>query len=67
MASRHCRHEITQARTGDRIDGAERLVEQQHRRFGKHRARQCNPLGHAARQGARQRIGVATQPDFGQQ
>ncbi len=48
-----------QAGPGDRVDGPERLVHQQHRRVGRQRSRHAGPLALTARQLGRVALGVS--------
>ena len=46
----HAGEPLLQVRTGDRVERAERLVEQQHRPSGQERAQERHPLAHPAGQ-----------------
>jgi hypothetical protein len=53
------------AQARDRIERAERLVHQQHRRPGDDRPRERSPVLHAARQLVRERIAESRQANGG--
>jgi hypothetical protein len=49
----HVEKHILQRRFGDRVEGSERLVHQQHLRFERQRTGDLHPLRHASRQSPR--------------